>query len=155
MSPYPQSVMHSPHHHQQQQQQQQPPQVASPTRADYRHTKQAYSNLSQQPALPAQTYDGSAPAMPIHHQSSPYNSSTAVFDCQQQSPFVEAGAYAQTSPYYGGTAQSMAQQHGDRPQQFEQQHMDASGNGNGTNEDEYASPGSSRYSMSVHNLTSP
>ncbi|KAJ1737916.1 hypothetical protein LPJ72_000071 [Coemansia sp. Benny D160-2] len=151
MSPYPQSAMHSPHHHQQQQH----PQVASPTRADYRHTKQAYSNLSQQPTSPAQAYDGSAPAMPMHHQSSPFNSSAAVFDRQQQSPFAEAGAYAQTSPYYGGSAQSMAQQHGDRPQQFGQQHVDASGNGNGTNEDEYASPGSSRYSMSVHNLTSP
>ncbi|KAJ1668176.1 hypothetical protein IW140_000657 [Coemansia sp. RSA 1813] len=155
MSPYLQNPVHSP-------QQQQQQQMASTTGAEYTHSSQRYDSLNQLPEPPMQVYDGGANGMPVH-QHSPHRNPSA-FD-RQPDPFAHAGGYTHTgsahiSPYYGGGSEPIAQHEG-RQLQFQpqphqdQQDMGNGGNENASNEDGYKSPGSSRYSMSVHNLTSP
>ncbi|KAJ2559089.1 hypothetical protein EV175_000504 [Coemansia sp. RSA 1933] len=153
--------------------------MSSPTRADYAHPSQPYDNINTSLPEPSsvQGYDSGAARIPMdhHHQSSPHSNPPhpAVFD-RQPDPFVQPGGYAQPSPsssahtsrYFDGRAQSVAQYEGRQLQlqphhshNQSSQHQHHMSNGSNehasSNEGGYASPESGRYSMSVHNLTSP
>ncbi|KAJ1799303.1 hypothetical protein LPJ59_001926 [Coemansia sp. RSA 2399] len=158
VSPYLQNPALSPTEQQQKQHQ-----ISSPTRTDYIHSSQRYDNLSQVLEPPVQAYDnGGAARIPMGQPSPRHNH--PVFD-PQPDQFVHPGGYAHpgsahTSPYYGGNAQPMVPHEG-RQLQFQpqphhhQHHMSNGSNKDASNEDRYNSPDSSRYSMSVHNLTTP
>ncbi|KAJ2854771.1 hypothetical protein GGI22_004378, partial [Coemansia erecta] len=162
VSPYLQNPALSPPEQQQKQHH-----ISSPTRTDYIHSSQRYDNQSQVPEPPVQVYDGGGAARMPMHQPSPHHNHPAFGP--QPDQFVHPSGYAHpgsahTSPYYGGNAQPMGPHEG-RQLQFQtqpqaqphhhQHHMSNGSNKDASNEERYNSPDSSRYSMSVHNLTTP
>ncbi|KAJ1988265.1 hypothetical protein GGI25_005438 [Coemansia spiralis] len=166
MSPYSHSQPPQPHQHILMQQQ-----IPSPTRNEYMHASQGCDGYNQSPVPHMQLYEGNTagivPALQQDSQQlSPHASHRNLGFDRQSDPFAAPRDYSHhtngvyTSYFSNGQAdmqQSQGQQ--SQPHQPPNRHhhhqMSSGGAGSAGNEDEYGSPGSGRYSMSVHNLTSP